>query len=312
MCELILLRDALQRYGLTGAKAEFIRHNENMTYCIDDKFLLRIHKSKIGFSTLPFYKDVDIIKNRENELKFLEHIKSNGFYVQSPIRNDENKLVTVLGDGTVATMLTWYPGRILDKGDLSEALGYKLGEMLGKVHIAAKGYNSDYSFKYDKMLCRRLQGFLFDLFMSQRLDNKYYEIMSNTLELIGDKLEQSKDQYIHLHSDLSLSNILITNEGLKPIDFSLFGLSTPMLDFGSIYCFVDDENCRISIVKGYEEITGCKINTDEIDIYFVLQILLGIVLHYELWINEDWFCKRLPKWCNEIFIPLLKKYREYS
>ena len=309
MCELNLLSDALQRYGLTGAKAELIRHNENMTYCIDDKFLLRIHKSKTGFSTLPFYKDIDIIKNRENELKFLEHLKSNGVYVQSPIKNDENKLVTVLGDGTVVTMLTWYPGRILEKGDLSEALGYKLGGMLGKVHIAAQDYKADYPLRYDKMLCQRFQELLFDLFKNERLDNKYYEIMTNSLKLIGDKLEQSEAEYIHIHSDLSLSNILITNDGLIPIDFSLFGYSTPMLDFGSVYCFVDEEDCRISIVEGYEEITGNKINTDEIDLYFALQILLGIVLHYELWINEDWFCKRLPEWCNETFIPLLKKYR---
>ena len=129
------------------------------------------------------------------------------------------------------------------------------------------------------------------------------------MDLIGDKLNQSEAEYIHIHSDLSLSNILINDDGLIPIDFSLFGYSTPMLDFGSIYCFVDEAYCRISIVKGYEEITGCKINTDEIDLYFALQILLGIGLHYELWINEDWFYKRLPEWCNESFIPLVKKYR---
>ena len=309
MCELDILGDALHRYGLTGAKAELIRHNENMTYCIDDKFLLRIHKSKIGFTTVPFYKDIDIIKNRENELKFLEHLKSSGLYVQSPIKNNDNELVTVLRDGTVVTMLTWLPGRILDKSELSEALGYKLGEMLGKVHMAAKGYNANYSLIYDKNLCQRLQEILFNLLKNERLDNKYYTIMSDSLELIGDKLKHSEAEYIFVHSDLSLSNILISNDGLIPIDFSLFGYSTPMLDFGSIYCFVDEVNCRISIVKAYEETTGCKVNTDEIDIYFALQILLGIVSHYELWIDEDWFCNRLPEWCNETFIPLLKKYR---
>lgn len=309
MCELDILGDALHRYGLTGAKAELIRHNENMTYCIDDKFLLRIHKSKIGFTTVPFYKDIDIIKNRENELKFLEHLKSSGLYVQSPIKNNDNELVTVLRDGTVVTMLTWLPGRILDKSELSEALGYKLGEMLGKVHMAAKGYNADHSLIYDKNLCQRLQEILFNLLKNERLDNKYYTIMTDSLELIGDKLKHLEAEYILVHSDLSLSNILITNNGLIPIDFSLFGYSTAMLDFGSIYCFVDEINCRISILKAYEETTGCKVNTDEIDICFALQILLGIVLHYELWIDENWFCKRLPEWCNETFIPLLKKYR---
>lgn len=308
MCEIDILNDALQRYGLTGAKAELIRHNENMTYCIDDKFLLRIHKSKTGFSTAPFYKDMDVIKNRENELRFLEHLKSSGLYVQSPIMNNDDKLVTILRDGTAVTMLTWLPGRIMDKSELSESFGYKLGKMLGKVHIAAKSYKADCSLKYDKKLCQRLQELLFDLLKKERIDNKYYETMNDSLELIGDKLQQTEAEYIYVHSDLSLSNILITDDGLIPIDFSLFGYSNPMLDFGSIYCFVDNIDCRNSIVKGYEDTTCCKINTDEIDIYFALQILLGIVLHYESWINEEWFCKRLPEWCDEIFIPLLKKY----
>jgi Ser/Thr protein kinase RdoA (MazF antagonist) len=307
MYELNLLDYALQRYGITGAKAKLIRHNENMTYCIDDQFLLRIHKSKAGFSAAPYYQDIDMIKNRESELKFLEHLKSNGLYVQSPIMNKDNELVTVLRDGTAATLLTWLPGRTLDKSELSDELGYKLGEMLGKVHIAAKGYNSDYTLRYDQKLCWRSQELLSNLSSNERIDKKYYEIITNTLELIGNKLKQLEAEYIHIHSDLSLSNILVTNDGLVPIDFSLFGYSTPMLDFGSIYCFVNETNCRLSIVKGYEEISGNKINTDEIDNYRALQIILGIVLHSEVWINEDWFFKRLPEWCDETFIPLLEK-----
>ncbi len=309
MCELNLLDNALQLYGMTGAKAELIRHNENMTYCIDDKFLLRIHKSKAGFSAAPFYNDINMLKVRESELKFLEHLKSNGLNVQSSILNNNNELVTVLRDGTVATMLTWLPGRNLDKGELSEELGYKMGEMLAKVHIAAKGYNADYCLRYDQKLCQRSQELFLYLLNNERLNKKYYVIITNVLELIGDKLKQSEANYICLHSDLSLSNIILTNDELIPIDFSLFGYSTRMLDFGSIYCFINEANCRLSIIKGYEGLTGCKINADEIDIYFALQIILGIVLHYELWINEEWFYKRLPEWCDETFIPLLKKYR---
>ena len=306
MCD--ILSEALQRYGLIDVKIELIRHNENMTYCIDNEFLLRIHKSKTGFSTLPFYKDVDIINNRETELRFLEYLKSKGLYVQSPIMNTDNQLVTVLNDGTVVTMLSWIPGRILEKDEISEILSYELGEMLGKIHLASKGYNSEYCLRYDKMLCQRLQEVLLNLFEGTRFDDKYYYIMSNLLDIIGDKLKQTESEYIFIHSDLSLSNILRTNFGLVPIDFSLLGYSTPMLDFGSMYSFIPDENCRISMIKGYEKVTGCRIRKTDIDIYLALQILLGMVLHYEMWINEEWFSKRLPEWCNDIFIPLLEKY----
>lgn len=306
MKELDLLNNALQQYGMPLAKAELIRHNENMTYCIDNNYLLRIHKSKDGFNTASFYKDVNIIKIHENELKFLEHLKNYGICVQSPIKNIDNELVTVLKDGTSATMLTWLPGRIINKNDLTEELGYELGKMVGKIHVAAKNYHSDYFISYDQELCQRLIEFLFSYYISGKLDKKYYEAMTNALKLIGDKLKQSEGEYILLHSDLSLSNILITDDGLTPIDFSLLGYSNPMLDFGSIYCFVDEISCRHRIIEGYQKITGCKIDINQIDFYFALQILLGIVLHYELWMNEDWFLKRLPEWCNNTFIPLVK------
>ncbi|MBP1755325.1 MAG: hypothetical protein H6Q59_1723 [Firmicutes bacterium] len=302
-----LLNEVSVQYGLPCTQIELIRHNENITYCIDNKYLLRVHKPKSGFNTTWHFEGADIIKIHEDELIFLEHLKECGMNVQSPIRNVDNKLVTVLKDGTPATMLTWLAGRTVNKNDLTEEFGRELGEMIGKLHLAAKGYHADSSLNYNQDMCKQLIELLSSYSDNEKIDKEYYNAMSTTLELIGDKLKQSESEHILLHSDLSLSNILITENGLVPIDFSLLGYSNPLLDLGSVYCFVSDEKCRMSIIKAYEEVRGCRIDIREIEYYFALQILLGIALHHELWSNEEWFAKRLPEWCNEIFWPLANK-----
>lgn len=304
MEELELLSHISLQYNIPCKKVQLIRHNENMTYCIDDTYLLRIHKSKPGFNTTFYYQFSDLSMIHENELKFLEHLKDCGLYLQSPIRNINNELVTILKDGTVATMLTWLPGRIVEKSDITEDFSYELGNMVGKLHQAAKDYHSDDFICYDQKLCKRLIKLLTEYLNEGILDMRYYKAMTHALEVIGHKLQASEAEHILLHSDLSLSNILITKEGLAPIDFSLLGYSNTMLDFGSMYCFVDEVHCRKSIIKGYEAITGIKVEENEIEYYLAFQILLGIVMHYELWVKEEWFTKRLPEWCQNEFIPL--------
>lgn len=307
MKEADLLKEVSLQYGLPCTQIELIRHNENITYCIDHKYLLRVHKSKSGFDTTWRYEGADIIKIHEEELKFIEHLKECGMNVQSPIRNVENKLVAVLSDGSPATMLTWLSGRIVNKNDLTEDFGYELGEMIGNMHVAANGYHAECFLNYNQDMCRQLIELISSYSINEKIDKKYYRTMAATLELIGDKLKQSESEHILLHTDLSLSNILITENGLVPIDFSLLGYSNPLLDFGSVYSFITDEKCKISTIKAYEDVKGSRVDRREIDYYFALQILLGIVLHHDLWRNEDWFAKRLPEWCNEIFSSLSNK-----
>ncbi|WP_440895454.1 phosphotransferase enzyme family protein [Amphibacillus sp. Q70] len=294
-----LVNDILRQYDMPYAKADLIRHNENLTYCIDDKYLLRIHKSKPDFTTVHYDNNVDSIKRRENELKFLIHLKANGLNLQLPIKNIKDQFVTVHKDGTVATLLMWLPGRILNKEDLTDKTGYHLGEMLGRMHKAAEGYCASDVIHYDHHLCQKLSYFLSIYYDNGKLDKVHFESMTRALGLIAYRLKQSDS--IFTHSDLSLSNILLTDKGLVPIDFSLFGSSSPMLDFGSLFSFVDEASCRANIIKGYEEVTGTRVNESEISYYVSFQILLGIVLHYESWFGEAWFTKRLPEWCCDYF-----------
>lgn len=127
-------KEALSQYGISCADIELIRHNENMTYCINHRYLLRIHKSKEGFHAMPYFLNLNIASLHEEELQFIQHLQAGGIYTQTPIYNIFHQLVTYLHDGTTATMLSWLPGRVLTKEDLTVSLCYELGSLLGKVH----------------------------------------------------------------------------------------------------------------------------------------------------------------------------------
>ncbi len=300
------IEEALSSYAMPGAAYKLIRHNENMTCNIEDKYLLRIHKSKDGFDTTEFYRGADMREIHENELRFIEHLGRYDICVQTPIYNKDKNLVTELSDGTLSTMLTWLPGRIVEKTDLDADLGYKLGEMTAKLHIASKEYCSKGYISYDESLCIRMSDRLAKYLGQNEIEPEHIQIMIEALIYIGNKLKQTENEYILVHSDLSMSNVLITDRGLAPIDFSLLGYSTPMLDFGSIYAISADEAFRTGAIKGYEANMQKLVNRLMIDCCFALQILLSIVLHIELWKNEEWFKKRLPEWCEEVFLPLLR------
>ena len=112
-----LVLAALEAYDMAGAEARFIRHNENMTYCVNEAYLLRIHRPRQGFTMDFFHNGMDVSALHEAELRFLAHLRTCGLQVQEPLRSRAGKYVAVLPDGTPATMLTWLPGRVLEQAD---------------------------------------------------------------------------------------------------------------------------------------------------------------------------------------------------
>lgn len=304
-----LVLAALETYGMAGAEARFIRHNENMTYCVNEAYLLRIHRPRPGFTMDFFHNGVDLTVLHEAELHFLDHLRTFGLQVQEPFRSHAGTYVAVLPDGTPATMLTWLPGRVLKQADLTPETGVALGEMLGNLHMASARVRAEHkgSFgRYDHALCERLDALLAGYHARGKLETPFFAQMSAALRVIGEALRESAASHMLVHSDLSLSNILLTEKGPVPIDFSLLGYSTPMLDFGSLFCYIGDEACQEQVIRGYEAVTGNCVDRRLIDCCLALQILLGVALHFAVWAEEPWFAERLPQWCDEVFVPLVK------
>ncbi len=292
-----VVAEILSQYPFAYQQAMLLRHNENQTYWIDDQYLLRIHQARAGFST-SFFEERTIVTQREHELLFLEHLQRKGLLVQRPVKNTAGQLITWTSDQTAATVLTWLPGRILQPEDITPQLCEALGRLLGTLHQAAADFEGE-MICYDEKLCEALIA-LFAAYQKRgQISRAAFVAMSACLERLGRKLADAT--VVCVHSDLSLSNLLLTDQGLVPIDFSLAGFSSPLLDFGSLFSFIPDEFCREQLLRGYEKTTGIVIDEQEIADYVALQILLGIMLHIEAWVDEEWFHQQLPQWCSEYF-----------
>lgn len=304
-----LLSEALERYGLSEAGAELIRHNENMTFRVGGRYLLRIHKHKDGFSTGTLYEGFDRAGLYETELAFLIHLKKCGIRVQSPVPNVDGRLVTLLSDGTPVTVLTWLEGHTISKDELSPCLCREMGEMTARLHMAARSFPDMPSIRYDAGMCALLSETFQKLCEANEVPTENRSAISGALDAIKDCLKKREKEFILVHADLSLSNMLITEEGLVPIDFSLSGYGHPMMDIGELYCSIMGGAHRKAIADGYKATADGAEGFDwrAIDCTYALNVLLGIILHWEIWAKEAWFADRLSGWCREIFRPLVQK-----
>ena len=109
---------------------------------------------------------------------------------------------------------------------------------------------------YDAALCRRLKQKLYDDLGSGAFDAERVQCMADTFDFIAKQMDAFGQDVIITHADLSLSNILITENGLVPIDFSLFGYCHPMMDLAMLYCSINGLENRRAIAAGYKKAGG--------------------------------------------------------
>lgn len=297
-----LLNEALKRYGLTGARCEFIRHNENMTFRVDDKYLLRVHLHRPGFTTGCLREGLDNENMRREELKLISRLASLGMRVQTPIPNSEGDMVSRLSGGVLATLLTWLDGRALTNADLTPAIAEDIGRMIGRMHNCLIDHAAPDAIRYDALLCARMAR---ELASEPIIPDAQRKIILDALSKIGGALALKESKFAPVHSDLSLSNMLLTPEGIVPIDFSLFGTGLRMMDIGAAYCHILDDDCRERLARSYMD-TGLTLNFHEIDMMFALNILLYISIHARMNAAADWFSKMLHNWCETVFEPVAR------
>lgn len=93
---------------------------------------------------------------RKTELALLCHIKECGMRVQSPIPNKAGELLTVLADGTCASMLEWISGHTVEKDDVTYYLCFQIGAMVAQMHQSVQNFHPDEILGYDAALCGRI------------------------------------------------------------------------------------------------------------------------------------------------------------
>jgi len=110
---------------------------------------------------------------------------------------------------------------------------------------------------------------------------------------------------IAVHADLSLSNLLLTEEGLVPIDFSLMGYSHPMMDIGCLYGIFQGGIHRRALTEGYVAAGRC-FDADGADCLFAFNVFIGLVLHWNTWSVREGFTDYLSDQCERVYSPVAR------
>lgn len=298
-----LVKAALEQYGLGDAPWKLIRHNENMTINVEDRYLLRIHQHAEGFSTDALHGDLDRVSLRRKELDFLTHLASHGMTVQTPVTNLMGETVTMLPGGICATVLRWLPGHTPGEEDVPRGVYFQAGAMTARIHRAAAGFPTDGLLRYDASMCRRLLTWLDEAHRDKLLTAEHTDVLRAACRVMENRL--GGDGHIVVHADLCSNNMLVTDEGLAPIDFSLMGVGHPMLDISMLFGSVNGIEARQQVAEGYRS-EGGMISFQELDACFALNILLYIALHLNA--GRD-MTANLDRWHRHTFAPLAEGKR---
>ena len=284
-----LFSEALQAFGLNHA--EFIQQHENAVYRADDKYLLRIHKAAEGL-----HVDHDPTL-RQAELALLTHLADAGIYVQRPLAE------TNLSDGTQATLLTWLEGHHITEAEFTADIQRQIGAMVAKLHQVAADFHHDALRRYDAEHVARLASVLQAMGERHQLNMDEIDVVCQAAHIIEERLRMASDAFIPIHCDLSQSNLLLTDKGPVPIDFSLCGVGHPMHDLGILLGNVRSQAQRSAIAEGYTA-AGGRIELPLLDAGYTLGLLEALAFHADVWPREGWFAPRLSRWVKEQLQPL--------
>ena len=284
-----LLQEALQAFGLT--RADFIQQHENAVYRADGQYLLRIHKAAEGL-----HADHNPAL-RSAELAFLAHLAKAGMHVQRPIAE------ATLSDGTAATLLTWLEGRHITKDDFTPDMQRQIGAMVAQLHRAAADFRHKDLRRYDAAHIARLADDLRQMGERHHLNMDEIAVACQAARVIAGRIGSAADAFVPIHCDLSQSNILLTDRGVAPIDFSLFGVGHPMHDLGILLGNTSAMAQRKAIAEGYAS-AGGHIALPLLDAGYTLGLLEALSFHADVWPREEWFAPRLTRWVKEQLAPL--------
>lgn len=304
-----MIEEALKNYNFIHPEADFIRHNENMTYEISDgdiKYLLRIHKAAEGLDFSISYGDTPRHVFIESEIELLRKLHDiGGLKIQNPIRNKAGEYVTRLESGDLVTVLSWLDGDNLVNTTITEELVYEIGQMIGKLHHDAAQISSVKRCCYDEMYIDRVLNEIRKAYELKHLEKQAYEMIEKVLSYIKRILVEEKQNFLLIHDDLSKSNIIYDKGNLSPIDFSLSGYGIPEMELGEIICSLHKDEYISSLVEGYETTSNRKINKSYIKAFMALSVILYIVIHHNKIYKDDTFIKSMKRWCDTLFAPVI-------
>lgn len=300
------LREALAAYGLDGAEATLLRHNENATYHVvrgGREYVLRIHAPRPGFALEMFGVDRHGREKLEGELAMLRALAEGGLPVQRPVENRAGEGVTTLQGGDCATLLTWLEGDAVR--DVTEEIAQDAGRLAARIQRQLAALNGLDRYRYDEALLERLRVLLAEGDAEGAFADGMSDIAAalDAIRAHMADLRAGGNTFGLIHADFSKGNLIQTKVGLAPIDFCLSGYGFHAQDLGGLVADFGDK-WRVAIIRGYADVTGVPVDERSVDLFVALGVLLFLGSHWRSARGEDWFPGALLRWRRTLFRPL--------
>ena len=257
-----------------------------------------------GFSLSLLNSSFSDAELMEGEARLLLHLsKTADFPVQAPVLTKDGDLVCTLFGGAPAGLFQWVEGRALAQEE-QDLYDLEMGRLSAKICSAAGGFGGK-RLSYDRTLVRRMIGELQgagEFFTKEQTGQCVLAL--EEIDRVMTELDSRGNGLCCIHADLNSGNLLVTPQGLAPIDFSLSGYGYPQQECGMLCSHLNSETAKQQAVEGYEEISGMKIDRHVIDAFCSFSVLLFITCQYPRFLGEEWFQDCMKRWCSELFLPL--------
>jgi Ser/Thr protein kinase RdoA (MazF antagonist) len=314
-----LAQSALQQYPIFAYTLQSLRHNENLTYRVQDTtrglvYVLRIHLPRHkGFQGLQQYTLA-----LQSELSWLDALKQEtDIPVQHPLVNLNQEFVTMLDspfdtNRIPCTLLTWVSGHpFSQEAPHGERLAYKLGELMAKLHAHAQTWSHPEPFLRFSYDARLLQDALTNLNVGVQQGIVNGDDASKAIEAgeyivtLLETMSKTPDIFGMIHADFPNGNVLAQGKTLIPIDFSLSGFGPYLLDMG--ICLSNlQQSLRSPYLEGYGESLS-ETQQHHIEAFIIMMIFISSTRHLTDTAWQAWFQRRFPLIAQTYCPKLLRK-----
>ena len=300
-----MILEALKAYGMADAACERVRHNENITCRVDhgaSAYALRIHRPAEGFRASLAHGEMSGAELFRSEADLLAHMARNGFEgLQRPVPNPAGEYVVKLKNGAPAMMLTWVDGRPIAKEEGAK-YAREIGRLACRIHRAARGFVGE-RIHYDRRLGDRMIGEIRRAASLNHIAQDAGRICIRELEAV--KAVQMRLEALAapsvIHADLGFDNILVTDGGLIPIDFSSSGYAPLAQEAGMLMSNYQDDDSVRALLTGFGD-SGERVDTSDAEVFLSYSVLLFICAQHDRCFHDAWFEPAMRRWCETLFV----------
>ena len=233
------LEGILEHFGIVAASLEPLGDTQNANHMVitasGERFLLRQHRSeRLNVAML------------ESELIWLGDLHARGLEVQRPVALPRGKFIVLDGERRFS-LLSWIEGEVCE--ELSEAQGQAAGELMARLHLAARAFAPLAGFErpvYDQQHLARVLDILRGL-----------DWLAPDLPLLERAALSAMPAFADaaawrlIHNDFHPGNLVWRGLNVAAIDFDACGFGPLGFDLASALGYLDTGPQAV-FLRGYE------------------------------------------------------------